>query len=200
MYLSVEETFQFLDVIPDGYLVEFGVMTGNTMNRLIQGAEKAGKSFEQVYGFDSFMGIPNETEGVLKNPEWPVGAFDVRKEFKVKTKEEAMLIIREKVERKDIILIDGYFEKSLTSKIAEKLINRASYVHIDVDLYSSSIEVLNFIFEYKILKEGGILRYDDWMWCKEGEAGNSLAHQQMTQKYKVRFNRLSYNVFQLIPQ
>ncbi len=198
MYLTVEDTYQFLDKIPDGNLIEFGVFSGNCFNRLIKGAEAAGKPFHEVYGFDSFTGIPEETEGVLHNPEWPVGAFNVCKDFNLKSVEEAIAFVRNNVERKDIKLIDGYFEKSLTPDVGEGLSNSASYIHIDVDLYRSSVEVLDFILTYQVLKIGGIIRYDDWLWCAEGEAGNSLAHQQMVQKYNVKFNRLSTNVFQLV--
>ena len=196
-YLSVEDTFRFLNQLPSGDLIEFGVFSGNCLNRLIKGAESAGKPFEQVYGFDSFQGIPEETEGVLHNPEWPVGAFNVCKDFNLKSIEEAIQFVRGNVERKDIHLIPGYFNETLNKEGISHTYS-ASYIHIDVDLYSSTIEVLDFILANRVLKISGIIRYDDWMWVAEGVAGNSLAHQQMVQKYGVQFNRLAYNVFQLM--
>jgi hypothetical protein len=197
-YLSVEDTFQYLDKLPNGNLIEFGVFSGNCLNRLIKGAENVGKPFEKIYGFDSFTGIPKETEGVLHNPEWPEGAFNVCKDFNLKTVSEALHFVRKNIERKDgITFIPGYFEH-IEPKQWINLTNSASYIHIDVDLYRSTIEVLDFILPMQILKISGIIRYDDWMWCPEGEAGNSLAHQQMIQKYNVKFNRLSTNVFQLM--
>ena len=197
-YLSVEDTFPLLNRIPEGDLIEFGVFSGNCLNRLIKGAESAGKPFKGVVGFDSFIGIPKETEGVLHNPEWPEGAFNVCKDFNLQSIEEGIEFVRGNVERKDIQLVPGYFEKSLTPILGDLLIDSTSYAHIDVDLYSSTIEVLDWIFTHRVLKVGAIIRYDDWMWCREGEAGNSLAHQQMVQKYGVQFNRLAYNVFQLM--
>ncbi len=197
MYFTVEDTFQFLDKIPQGYLLEFGVFSGNTMNRLIKGAEAANNPFEQVWGFDSFTGIPKETEGVKHNPEWPENAFSLCHDFGLATIGEAIDFVHSKVERQDIKLIPGYFESSLPF-YANKLKNKASYIHIDVDIYRSTVEVLNFVLSNKVAKIGSILRYDDTMWCNYGEAGNTLAHLELTRKYKVQWNRITDNVYQLI--
>jgi len=202
MYFTVEDTFQFMKFLPDGNLLEFGVYTGNCLNRLIKAAESANKPFINVYGFDSFIGLPEETPGVLHNPEWSLGTFSACKEFGVSCVEEAKNHVRQKVERKDIALIDGFFKDSLTEKWGKRLKNSVSYAHIDVDLYSSTVEVLDFIFTHQILKPGSIFRYDDWIWSnyalREYEAGNSLAHIEMVQKYKPVIGRLGMNVFQLM--
>ena len=196
-YFTVEDTFQFLDKIPQGYLLEFGVFSGNTMNRLIKGAEAANNPFDEVWGFDSFTGIPKETEGVKHNPEWPEHAFSLCHDFNLQTVGEAIDFVHSRVERKDVRLIPGYFEWSLPP-YANKLVDKANYIHIDVDIYRSTIEVLNFVLDNRIAKVGSLWRYDDTLWCNWGEAGNTLAHVEMTKKYKIGWNQLSDNVFQLI--
>lgn len=196
-YLTVEDTFQFLTKIPQGNLVEFGVFSGNTMNRLIKGAEAANQPFEKVFGFDSFEGLPKETDGVWQNPEWPEGAFNVCKDFNLQTIGEAIDFVKNRVERKDIRLIPGFFEWSLSS-YAEELKDSASYLHIDVDIYRSTCEVLEFLFSNRVAKPLSLFRYDDWISTPEYKGGNSLAHLELSRKYKINFNRIDTNVFQLI--
>ena len=197
-YLTVEDTFQFMNKLPNGNLLEFGIFSGNTMNRLIKGAESVGKPFEKVYGFDSFIGLPEETKGVWQNPEWPKGAFNVCFDFDLKSVEHGMEFVRSRVERQDINLIPGFFSESLVREIGEPLRDSCSYLHIDVDIHASTVQVLDFIFNYSILKYGALVRYDDWASTPEYQGGNSLAHMQAEIKYKIDWNRISMNVFQFI--
>lgn len=197
-YSTVEDTFQFLGKLPKGNLVEFGIFSGNTMNRLIKGAEKEGNPFIEVHGLDSFVGLPAETKGVYENSDWPIGAFNVSHDFGLKSVDEAMEFVRGRIERKDINFYPGFFSESLTQELGEKLVNSISYAHIDVDIYSSSFQVLDFIFTYKLLLRGAIIRYDDWCSVPEYKGGNSLAHADIVRKWRPMFNRLSTNVFQYL--
>lgn len=197
-YETVEGTYRWMNQIPKGNLLEFGIFSGNTMNRLIKGAENAGQPFEQVYGFDSFVGLPEETKGVWQNPEWPKGAFNVCFDFDLKSVEHGMEFVRSRVERQDINLIPGFYSESLTYDIAAKLTNSCSYLHVDVDIHRSTLEVLDFIFNYDILKSNAVIRYDDWASTPEYQGGNSLGHLQTELKYGLKFNRLAMNVFQYI--
>lgn len=198
MYLTIEDTYQLLDKIPSGNLAEFGVFSGNTMNRLINGAANAKNPFIEVYGFDSFIGLPKENPNVWNNPEWPEGAFSLCKDFNLNSIEEALTFVKNNVERKDINLIPGFFKESLTEEIGRKLSNTCSYLHIDVDIYTSSKQVLNFIFDYKIAKPFSIFRFDDWNSTPEYQGGNSLAYLEICRKHRPIFHRISNNVFQLM--
>lgn len=198
IYETVEGTFQWMNKIPNGYLLEFGIFSGNTMNRLIKGAEAAGKPFEMVYGFDSFIGLPEETKGVWQNPEWPKGAFNVCFDFDLKSVEHGIEFVRSRVERKDICLIPGFFSESLDDEMGLQLWNSCSYLHVDVDIHSSTLQVLDFVIGYGVLKHGALVRYDDWASTPEYQGGNSLAHLQIENKYQVNWNRLGVNVFQYL--
>jgi hypothetical protein len=197
-YQTVEDTFQYLPKLPQGSLIEFGVFNGNTMNRLINGAVKANNEFIEVHGFDSFIGLPKETTGVEQNPDWPEGAFNVSKDYNLCSVNEAVDFVRERIDRKNIEFYPGYFSSSLTEELGKKLENSASYAHIDVDIYSSTWQVLDWLLEYKVLKHGAVVRYDDWISTTEYRGGNSLAHADAVRKHRVMFNRLSVNVFQYL--
>jgi hypothetical protein len=197
-YLTIEDTFQFLDKVPNGNLIEFGVFNGNTMNRLIKGAEEKGKQFKLVYGFDSFIGLPKETDGVWNNPEWPEGAFNLCDFYKLDSIDSGIKFARDRIERKDIVLIDGFFDKTLNKYLGEVLRETGSYIHIDVDIHRSTAEVLDFLFTYNIPKLYSIIRYDDWCSTPEYQGGNSLAHKQAEEQFSLKFNRIATNVFQYL--
>lgn len=188
-YFTVEDTFSYLNQIPSGNLMEWGVFSGNTLNRLIKGAEAAQKPFTAVYGFDSWIGLPKEAAGVWQNPEWPETAFSVCRDFNLATPEEAVEFVRNRVERKDINLISGFFSDTLTDELGEKLKDSASYIHIDTDIYLSSYQCLNWILKHKIAKPGCFFRFDDWNSTPYGEGGQSLAYIQCLQKYKFAHTR-----------
>ena len=58
-----------------------------------------------------------------------------------------------------INIIKGFYSESFTEELLRKL-PKAGIVHIDVDLYSSTKEVLRFI--KPLLVVGTILLFDDW--------------------------------------
>jgi hypothetical protein len=197
-YQTVEDTFQYLPKLPKGNLIEFGVFNGNTMNRLIKGAEAANNPFVAVLGFDSFIGLPKETDGIYHNPDWPEGAFNVSKDFGLQSVDEALTFVRGRIDRKDIDLVPGFFSETLTPTLAGIFLNDFSYIHIDVDIYSSTFQVLDWLLSYKLIKHGAVVRYDDWISTPEYMGGNSLAHADAVRKHRVMFNRLSVNVFQYL--
>ena len=72
---------------------------------------------------------------------------------------------------KDKNIISGFYNQSLTKNLQSQL-PKIGMVHIDVDLYSSTSIVLEFI--KPLLVEGSLILFDDW-YCfppskKMGEA------------------------------
>lgn len=92
--------------------LEFGVATGKTINYISK------HTTENVYGFDSFIGLPEEwRDGFDK------GAFN--RNGKLPNVE------------KNVILIKGWFNETLPDFIKNKN-QKVSFIHIDADLYSST--------------------------------------------------------------
>lgn len=77
-------------------------------------------------------------------------------------------------------------------------IGKVGFVNIDVDLYSSTCQVLDFLFQNQLLSPGTIIRYDDWRTGAEWETGNSKAHQEKRNEYNAIFRRVGQNIFQYI--
>lgn len=201
-YLSPEETFQYMSGLPKGDIFEFGVYNGNYLRRLIKGAIEQGNPFESVWGFDSWQGLPEEAEGLWLNPDWPKSAFSIYKDYDLKTDDDCVRFVCQRIDlflgnlpKPPLNFVSGFFTESLNRKLGKDLTNKASYIHVDVDLYISSAQCLDWIFEYGIAKEGCLFRFDDWGSTPLWSAGNSRAFMEVTNQYELVWSQLGNNVY-----
>ena len=139
-----------------GTCLEFGVYTGGTFAWQAERVRKDHQSSHLV-GFDSWQGLPSETEG-----EW---APERHSQGRYASTKDVVLARLSSVGMKDdprVELVDGFFNESLTEKLKKKLKERSDliFVNIDVDIYSSTIELLDFV--KPLLRPGVILYWDDW--------------------------------------
>ena len=106
----------------------------------------------KFYAFDSFQGLPQtkiEEDGIFETGSFFTSEVDFKKIVKKKTN----LILEQKY------IIKGFYSKSLTKELQSKM-PKVGVVHIDVDLYTSAIEVLEFIKPLMVV--GTVLLFDDW--------------------------------------
>jgi len=132
-----------------GVCLEFGVGGGDTYSYQVQQITTRYPGLELI-GFDSWQGLPKETPGVWC-PE--------RHEEKQLTfsKQQVLSCIPPADSR--FKLVDGFFENSLTAKL-QKSVGPIIFINIDVDIHSSTLEVLAFV--KPLLQPGTILYWDDW--------------------------------------
>jgi hypothetical protein len=189
---------------------EFGVYTGVSLNWINEALDKSniygGRDIRKIFGFDSFCGLPPETEderieSVSNGDEfqWKAGDFDSQEHFNTNGIEETVQSVRDFVEpnldeKTCLELIPGYFSDSLSDDIVEKYdMKPACYVDLDADLYLSTIDALDFMFRNKLIRVGTLIGYDDWggtpKW-KSCEDGVSKAHVEMMDKYSVKLDIL----------
>jgi hypothetical protein len=104
----------------------------------------------QFYAFDSFLGLPStDDQNIFKE-----GQFKFSKnEFKKIIKNKTGVLLENKY------IIEGFYEKSLKSEIALNL-TKPGIIHLDCDLYSSTITVLKFL--KPILVSSSVLLFDDY--------------------------------------
>jgi hypothetical protein len=138
-------------VLPQTYF-EFGIHSGRTFSSAINSANYLGMSNMEFYAFDSFKGLPNTNEE--QDGHFQAGTFST-------SRSEFLRIIREKTGENlpTTNVIEGFYSDSLTSKLQTSM-PKAGVVHIDVDLYSSSTDVLSFL--KPLLVPGSLLIFDDW--------------------------------------
>ncbi len=132
-----------LTLIDDRYrhVLEFGVCRGGTIRVIRQVLDR---SF-QVFGFDSFVGLPEawiDKDGVVVVPPEYFSTNGVIPDVR------------------DVKFYAGWFADTLPEylKIAEPI----ALLHIDSDLYSSAKEVLWALNDYII--EGTIIVFDEWFY------------------------------------
>lgn len=174
-----------------GDIYQFGVYSGVSIDNILE-------IFNQfriplvVWGFDSFEGLPKENKEQLRFVEWGAGEFSSCDYLDVHDTREAANIITsqllEKYPDHIVNMIVGYFSDTLPKLDVNKLqMIPASYIDIDVDLYSSTIELWDFMIQNKLVQKGTIVYYDDW---KGFDYGEGRAHYEICEKYGIRFIHL----------
>ena len=169
---------------------EFGVCTGASMCDIHRAFTTANRPYRKFFGLDSFEGLPEETAEPIYQDCWRKGCFDARKHFSVDSVDKCVSKVYNILEEGGLtnpVLIPGFYEDVLTDDIVEQYdMGPAIYIDIDVDIYSSAITVLDFMFRNKLIRRGTLIGYDDWGgtpdWRTFGN-GESRAHAEACQKY-----------------
>lgn len=199
LLLSYRKTF------PEYDIWEFGTFLGQSICGITTWLDKNDIKINRFIGFDSLKGLPLEENDPLNNPGWYESNFSIDKHTsgRITTSEQYknFLIQTERLPvsySNKFILIPGYFKDSLNDDIFT--INNLKLpllINIDCDIYTSTIEVLDFIFRNNYYIKGKtIIRYDDW--ANNGfefKTGNSRAHFEMTNKYGINCKLLLKHSF-----
>ncbi|WP_411894878.1 class I SAM-dependent methyltransferase [Winogradskyella sp. A2] len=150
----------------DGQYLEFGVFSGKTINLIAK--ENPTK---KIYGFDSFEGLPESwRDGYLP------GHFD-RKDSLPKV-------------LKNVNLIKGWFSETLPKFIEENKTNVA-FLHIDCDIYSSTVTVLELLKPF--IKQDSIIVFDEYFNYPGWKDGEYKAFKEFTDLHKIKYEYITYN-------
>jgi hypothetical protein len=136
-----------------GAIVEFGVFEGRWLENLIGPALEKSSSPE-VWGFDSFEGLPELTAADLDC--WAPGQYAA---------DYQSVRLRLKADQRPWLrLIKGWFKDTLpTAEVCR--MGPVAYARVDCDLYEPALETLNFLSTR--LVDGAILVFDDWTYDLE---------------------------------
>jgi hypothetical protein len=155
----------------EGDIFEFGVLAGWTARRFAE-IMRDMHLLADMHLYDSFEGLPRSKHEV------DLQSFDVRRgvwkeEMKLPDAWEAEIgmsidqhvawSLSRIISRSRIHLRRGFFSDTLKEKIGVK----AALVHLDCDLYKSTVEVLSALHRDNALSDGTILMFDDWN-CNRG--------------------------------
>jgi|SanBayMetagenome_1026888.scaffolds.fasta_scaffold00198_9 O-methyltransferase len=148
-----------------GFYIEFGVLNGASMIEawgILRGL------LTHIYGFDSFFGLPKLSEDDLKSknlmPSFDQGNFS---SMSCKRVQETIIASTYGLDPALLTLIEGLYEESLPLFDISSLKDQGPclVVHVDCDLYSSSLDVFHFI--ESVATTGTWLLLDDY-WCYRG--------------------------------
>ena len=142
----------------DGLVVEFGVFSGRSINRIAQ--QKSGP----VYGFDSFEGLPENwrdgyQKGAFARPDLPAVAANVE-------------------------LIVGWFDRTLPAFL-DAHPGPASLIHVDCDLYSSTQTIFTQMRERIV--PGTIILFDEYFNYPGWELHEFKAFKEFVESWGVQY-------------
>ena len=157
-------------------LYTFGVYTGSSMKFWLDQLDALKVRTGPMWGFDSFEGLPQEADGVKKECNaWNVGAFSAADQFDVSSFSEVRAKINDYLgpaHASRTQLVKGFFSDSLTPSLkAERRLQPALLVDVDVDLYISAWQCLDWMFAHELIVPGTVVYYDDVGIVKADEGG-----------------------------
>lgn len=166
---------------------EFGINHGGSFHRINEYIKQNNLKPNKIWGFDSFIGLPKEKEGLKIISGWEEGYFNVKKDMGVDTTDEVIQnILNDNKTTISCEFIAGFYKDTLTkSLVSTKNFKKASFIDIDVDLYQSTIEVFEFLIENDLLADSVIVNFDDWGGVPEYTGGESKAFKDIVDKYKL---------------
>ncbi|RME89944.1 MAG: class I SAM-dependent methyltransferase [Anaerolineae bacterium] len=148
-----------------GLVCEFGVAAGKSINFIARLLPTM-----TVYGFDSFEGLPEDWRDGL-----PKGHFKVGRLPRVAS---------------NVVLIPGWFEETLPDFL-EKHPQKALFLHIDCDLYSSTKTVFDAM-EQRI-GAGTVILFDEFFNYPGWKEGEYKAFTEFVARSQIPFNYIGYN-------
>ena len=178
-----------------GDVYQFGVARGRSLGHIIDifDVNAHGEPDTQVWGFDTFTGMPEETAGEPTIAIWSKGHFSPGGP-------QANASIARAVGGRVGWVIGDYEQTLVPTLRAERGMKKARYVDIDCDLYRSSRSALHWVFASGLVGVGTVIGYDDFwdLSCsKRGPSnaserhplasGEGKAHAEVTKRFGVYF-------------
>lgn len=147
----------------EGLYLEFGVATGGTLEIISRAVPD-----QTVYGFDSFDGLPE-----FWRPGYDAGLFKTEQLPQVEGAE----------------LVVGLFDDTLPGFL-EQHPGPVAFAHLDADLYSSTVAVLDAIAPR--LRPGSVLHFDEYFNFPGWEAHEHRAWVEFCERTGVSFEYLGF--------
>jgi O-methyltransferase len=157
--------------LPQTYF-EFGCHSGRTFSTAVNAVNYLQMKEFQFHAFDSFEGLPETSD---EDGYFEAGTFDTSESdfISIVKRRTGHFIGSEFVHK-------GFYSDSLTADLQSRL-PKVGVVHVDVDLYSSTIELFEFI--KPLLCDGSLVLFDDWYCFPRGvEGGEGLAMEHFLER------------------
>lgn len=159
-----------------GHYLEFGVARGTSLITMYKLAKRMGLAHKMgFHAFDSFAGLP-EGEGDFVPGEMAYPEHTFRR-----------FVRKAGVPERQITTTPGFFDQSLSEGLADRLgieAGRAHIVHIDCDLYVSTVPVLAFLTP--LLGKGSVIIFDDWFSFEESAEPWNQGEQRAFNEWSLR--------------
>jgi len=186
----------------DGDIIEFGTFRGTTARFIAQNMkswhqtlEKKGRlnqmTEKRLYLFDSFKGLPQsnakqDLENILvQTGVWAAGTCNG-----LTSEELTALILQTGLSREDFFIYDGWFRATVSTLPSTA---RFACIHVDCDLYQSTIDALTPLFSRGQIMRGAVILFDDWNFSAADDAvGERAAWIELVAKFSISFEGMGY--------
>ncbi len=167
-------------------IAEFGVYKGRSLQKIINVLEANGIPHGNVYGFDSFQGLPKEARHVSLFTKFNEGSY---KGFSIE-------VLREMFPYHNIYFIKKLYRSLGVLDVVNHTIQKFLFCHLDSDLYVSTYDALTFLFQNKLVDEGSLIAYDEFQSCTPMFSGGAaLAHMMISDEFKVEFEEVWHTTY-----
>jgi hypothetical protein len=165
-----------------GDLAEFGTMSGKTASVLSYALARLG-SKRALLLFDSFKGLPEATSEVDRSsPHVQSGVWGANRCLDLSSS-ELRSVCEAYLPSGAVRIHEGWFSESLPKANLEAPL---ALVHVDCDMYQSTVDVLEFLFSNGKVAEGGVLLFDDWNTNRaDPKFGERRAWSECVERYGV---------------
>tara|TARA_B100000287_G_C20626348_1_gene777978 strand:+ start:489 stop:1229 length:741 start_codon:yes stop_codon:yes gene_type:complete len=173
----LERSTQYADRY--GWWMEFGVANGGTCTYIAKRLKELHPVLKnkQVYGFDSFEGLPED---------WDLGSLtpSVKNITKKGAFSTSGVIPEVLIKTPNITPVKGWFNESLPKWLKENADenSRVSFLHLDADLYSSTKTVLDCLVPY--FKEKCVIHFDEFAHYVNAGEGEYKAFREFLEENK----------------
>ena len=163
-----------------GDYLEFGVFKGSSLILFYNIFKRNKLTNIRFFAFDSFDGLPNSEGNVFTKGEFTynIGPFLTR-------------MTKAGFDLKRLLIVPGFFNISLTPKVkTEHNLKKAAVIHVDCDLYESTVDVLRFCED--LIQKDTILIFDDYLsFQKENDPANYGEKKAFAEwKYSSNFEKI----------
>lgn len=145
---------------------EFGVFNGTTINYIA-----SIKPYNTIYGFDSFWGLPEDWNSILKK-----GAFNMRGHLPPV--------------QQNVKLISGWYDgpQGTVQPFFQNYLSRVGFVHIDCDIYSSTKVILHHMHNF--LQKNVVIQFDELINCDNSHNHELKAWVEYVNEYDITYQYL----------
>jgi hypothetical protein len=177
----------------NGDVYQFGVWDGFSL-QVLGNMYKHILKTPNYFGFDVFTGMPLEENEPIQQKDDP-GMFNLLKHYGVINLTDAIRMLQFDIETNlngKLTLIPGLVQNTLNDDLIKKYnLKQASYVDFDMDIYSPTFYVFEFMIHHKLISTGTIIGFDDWNQQWEptftfGKFGESRAFKEICEMYNVK--------------
>jgi hypothetical protein len=159
--------------------LELGVFEGHSLRRIARTMDR----YDQVvHGFDSWQGLPEPYAGIT-----PVGAFSTRGELPRDLP-------------RNVELHSGWLNTSMPAFVQQKQqqqttspLSKVAFVHVDVDLYSSTMDGLGPLARAGMLVPGTVVLFDEffgWPGWDAAGAGEAAAWRDICAEHGIAWRHV----------